>query len=99
MGGISTSQGCYKKVIDGRIVVPVEGGEDLRKQLRLHRYNLSFGRKSFLRHSCPLISYFLLFRSYIDTTVVVSRSYNSRVPQLQDVYLIRICVLQPLFLT
>jgi len=54
MGGISAVQGCYEKVIDGRIVVFVEGGEDLRKQLRLHCYELSFGLKSLPRHSCPL---------------------------------------------
>jgi len=29
MGGISALQGCYEKVIDGRIVVFVEGSEGL----------------------------------------------------------------------
>ena len=29
MGGISASQGLYEKVIDGRIVVFVEGSKDL----------------------------------------------------------------------
>ena len=29
MGGISALQGCYEKVIDSRVVVFVEGGEDL----------------------------------------------------------------------
>ena len=32
MGGISALQGCYEKVIDGRIVVIVEGGKDLQNQ-------------------------------------------------------------------
>lgn len=40
MGGISTSQGCYGKVINGRIVaLPIKSGQNLLKkqfrQLRL----------------------------------------------------------------
>ena len=74
MGRSLASQGLYNQVIDGCIVVSVESGKYLNKQLMLHCSSSGFW--TFATYIAPYIPFYNSAQSQGDA-VIVSRSYTT----------------------